>query len=601
MSEANVALPDREDVPEKYRWKLEHIYASEEAWHADFKEVKRFLPDIKQYEGKLNEGADVLLAALKLRDEVNLKTGLLFAYAKMRKDENTANPRYQALEDKAKSLIIDVREATSYFVPELLAIPAERIRQLIEEKTELAIYRHYLENIIRQKAHVLSPPEEQLLARAGEIAQAPSAIFGMINDADIEFPSITDEQGREVVLTKGRYRQFIESPDRRVRREAFQAMHQTYKKQENTLAATLQASIKKDVFYARVRKYDSAREAALDADNIPLAVYDNLLKSVHDHLHLLHRYVTLRKKILALDEIHMYDLYTPLVPHMNVKVTYEEAQETIKTALKPLGEEYLANLQKGFTSGWIDVMENKGKRSGAYSFGPYGTHPFVLLNHHDTLDHMFTLAHEMGHAMHSYYSNTHQPQINANYTIFVAEVASTLNEALLMHHLLKGAKSEQGKRYLLNHYMEQFRTTLFRQTLFAEFEMLTHQMVEEGEALTPERLSQVYRDLNVKYYGTDIVIDAEADIEWARIPHFYYNFYVYKYATGFSAATALAKRILQEGRPAVDRYLNFLKSGSSDYSINLLQKAGVDMTTPEPVNDALNVFKQLLEQMEDLT
>lgn len=325
------------------------------------------------------------------------------------------------------------------------------------------------------------------------------------------------------------------------------------------------------------------------------------MKSVNDHVHLLHRYVALRQKLLGLDEIHMYDLYTPMVPDMNVKVTYEEAKETIKKALQPLGEDYLANLEKGLTSGWIDVMENKGKRSGAYSFGPYGTHPFVLLNHHDTLDHMFTLAHEMGHALHSYYSNQHQPYIYADYTIFVAEVASTLNEALLIRYLLDRSKTKEGKKYLLNHYMEQFRTTLYRQTMFAEFEMLTHQMVEDGEALTPERLSALYHDLNVKYYGDDIVVDRDVDIEWGRIPHFYYNFYVYKYATGFSAATALSQQILQEGKPAVERYLDFLKSGSSDYSINLLKRAGVDMTSPEPVNKALKVFEELLDEMERLT
>lgn len=601
MSETDQELPERQQVPEEYRWKLEDIYASEEDWQRDYDDIKSRLPNMETFQGKLADGAVTLLAALKLRDEIEQKTGLLYAYAKMRKDENTANPKYQALEDKAKGLIVDVRGATSYIVPELLAVAQDRVEQFIEEKKELGLYRHYLEDVMRQKAHVLSLEEEQLLARLGEVAQAPSNIFGMINDADIAFPKIMDEKGREVQLTKGRYRQLIESPDRRVRREAFQAMHRTYKKQENTLAATLQASVKKDVFYARTRKYESARQAALDADNIPLSVYDNLLKSVHDHTDLLHRYVALRKKMLGLDEIHMYDLYTPMVPNMNVKVTYAEAQETIKKALQPLGEEYLAVLEKGLTSGWIDVMENKGKRSGAYSFGPYGTHPFVLLNHHDTLDHMFTLAHEMGHAIHSYYSNANQPYIYANYTIFVAEVASTLNEALLIHYLLDRSKSKEGKKYLLNHYMEQFRTTLYRQTMFAEFEMLTHQMVEDGEALTPERLSDVYHDLNVKYYGSDIVIDSDADIEWARIPHFYYNFYVYKYATGFSAATALAQQILQEGQPAVERYLNFLKSGSSDYSINVLKAAGVDMTSPQPVNEALKVFGQILDQMEQLT
>lgn len=593
-------LPERKDVPKDLCWKLEDIYASKEAWERDFEKVTKQIPELESFRGKLGESAETLFEMLTLRDEVGQTVGLLYAYAKMKKDEDTTNATYQALEDKARGLVVRFRGATAYVVPELLSISQERIEQFLRDQEKLGLYRHYLEDILRQKAHVLSPQEEQLLAHVGELAQAPANIFGMINDADIRFPHITDENGRKVELTHGRYRQLIESTDRRVRKEAFQAMHRTYKKQENTLAATLLANVKKDVFYARTRKYGSSREAALDADNIPLSVYDNLLKSVHNHLPLLHRYVALRKKLLKLDDIHMYDLYTPMVPDMQVKVTYEEAKETIKKALRPLGETYIKDLELGFTSGWIDVVENKGKRSGAYSFGPYGTHPFVLLNHHDTLDHMFTLAHEMGHALHSYYSNGHQPYIYADYTIFVAEVASTLNEALLIHYLLERAKTKEGKKYLLNHYMEQFRTTLYRQAMFAEFEMMIHEMVERGESFTADKLSKAYYDLNRKYYGPDIVVDEDVAIEWARIPHFYYNFYVYQYATGFSAATALSQQILKEGQPAVERYLTFLKSGSSDYAINLLKQAGVDMTSSEPVDKTLGVFGQLLDEMERL-
>lgn len=593
-------LPERKDVPKDLCWKLEDIYASKEAWERDFEKVTKQFPELESFRGKLGESAETLFEMLTLRDEVGQTVGLLYAYAKMKKDEDTANATYQALEDKARGLVVRFRGATTYVVPELLAIPRERIEQFVRDKELLSLYRHYLEDVLRQKSHVLSPQEEQLLAHVGELAQAPANIFGMINDADIRFPHITDENGRKVELTHGRYRQLIESADRRVRKEAFQAMHRTYKKQENTLAATLLANVKKDVFYARTRKYGSSREAALDADNIPLSVYDNLLKSVHNHLPLLHRYVALRKKLLKLDDIHMYDLYTPMVPDMQVKVTYEEAKETIKNALRPLGETYIKDLELGFTSGWIDVAENKGKRSGAYSFGPYGTHPFVLLNHHDTLDHMFTLAHEMGHALHSYYSNGHQPYIYADYTIFVAEVASTLNEALLIHYLLERAKTKEGKKYLLNHYMEQFRTTLYRQAMFAEFEMMIHEMVERGESFTADKLSKAYYDLNRKYYGPGIVVDEDVAIEWARIPHFYYHFYVYQYATGFSAATALSQQILDEGQPAVERYLTFLKGGSSDYPIHLLKQAGVDMTASEPVDKALGLFGRLLDEMERL-
>ncbi|WP_231633274.1 oligoendopeptidase F [Numidum massiliense] len=600
MGNGKQVLLERSEVPEKYQWKLDHLYVSEVDWQRDFAEVKEQLSDIAALKGKLGGSAESLVKALQLHDDIEQKAILLYAYAKLRFDENTANAQSQALQSKVKSLLIDVQESMSFIIPELLTIPEETIEQFLAENESLGVYRHHLQDILRQKAHVLSLEEEQLLARVGELAQAPSAIFSMINDADIQFPTVKDEDGSEVQLTKGLYRQLIESPDRTVRKNAFEAMHRTYKKQENTLAATLSASIKKDVFYARTRKYESARQAALDEDNIPLSVYDNLLKSAHDHTHLLHRYVALRKKLLGLDDICMYDLYTPMVKDVAKTITFEEAKETILKALKPLGDTYLADLDAGLNGGWIDVLENKGKRSGAYCFGPYGTHPYVLLNHHDTLDHMFTLAHEMGHAMHSFYSNSNQPYVYSQYTIFLAEVASTLNEALLMRYLLDRTESQEEKMFLLNHYMEQFRTTFFRQTMFAEFEKLTHETVEAGEALTPAFLNDTYRKLNVKYYGTDIVIDDDTAIEWARIPHFYYNFYVYKYATGFSAATALSQQILTEGAPAVERYLQFLKGGCSDYSIDLLKQAGVDMTSPQPVNAALGVFAHLLDEMEKL-
>jgi oligoendopeptidase F len=468
------------------------------------------------------------------------------------------------------------------------------------EEPNLELYRHYIDDIMRQKAHVLSASEERILAQAGEMAEAADTIFTMINDADIKFPSIKDENGDEVEMTKGRYMQFMESQDRRVRKDAFEALYDTYGKLKNTLSATLGSSVKKDIFFSRVRKYPSSLAASLDDDNVPASVYDGLIKAIHDNMDLMYRYVKLRKKMLGVDELHMYDLYVPLVPDIKIKVSYEEAVDRVLEGLRPLGEEYISLLEHGFKNAWIDVYENQGKTSGAYSWGCYGIHPFVLLNFQGTLDDIFTIAHEMGHSLHTHYSFSTQPYIYAEYRIFVAEVASTLNEALLMDHMLKTTDERGMKLYLINHYLEQFRGTVYRQTMFAEFEKIVHDKAEIGESLTPDMMSSIYHNLNEKYYGQDIVVDDRIDLEWSRIPHFYSSFYVYKYATGFSAATALSQQILSEGKPAVDRYINFLKSGGSDYPIELLKKAGVDMTTPKPVEAALKVFAGLLDQMESM-
>jgi len=432
------------------------------------------------------------------------------------------------------------------------------------------------------------------------LAEAPSNIFTMANNADLKFPFIRDEQNRMVELTKGNYIQFMESSDRRVRQEAFTALYQTYKKQINTWAATLNASVKVDVFFAKAHKYPNAAEASLDDDNVTISVYDNLIETVHEFLPELHRYVRLRKKAMAVDELHMYDIYVPMVPEVQLSVSYEQAKEMIMEGLKPLNEEYLALLATGFSSSWIDVYENEGKTSGAYSWGTYRTHPYVLLNYQETLDAMFTVAHEMGHSLHTHFSNREQPHIYSGYKIFVAEVASTLNEILVMEHLLETTQDPKLLTYILNHYLEQFRGTVFRQTMFAEFERIIHAEVEKGGALTAESLSEIYLALNAQYYGPDITLDEDISLEWARIPHFYSGFYVYKYATGFSAAAALARKILEEGQPAVDRYITFLSSGSSDYPLELLRKAGVDMETPQPVRDSLQVFSGLLDRLEAL-
>jgi oligoendopeptidase F len=518
----------------------------------------------------------------------------------MRRDENNANSRYQALFDRAEGLSVQVGSITSFIVPEILSIPEPDLEAFMQKNQSLAVYKHFIEEIVRQREHVLSPEEERLLAMTADLSMASGNIFTMLNNADIKFPIIKNESGNEVELTKGRYGGFMESSDRRVRQDAFKGLYDSYGKLINTLGASLSSSIKKDVFYARARKYNSAREASLNQDYVPVEVYDRLIESVHEHLDYMYRYMAIRKKLLNLDELHFYDIYTPLVAEYKMEIPYAKAQETLLNALQPLGAEYVSHLKEGFSSGWIDVFENEGKTSGAYSWGSYETNPYVLLNYDNKLDDMFTLAHEMGHSLHSWYSNHTQPYVYSQYSIFVAEVASTVNESLLIDYLLKNSQDKQEKIYLINHYLEQFRGTVYRQTMFAEYERIIHEHAEKGEALTPEFLKQSYRDLNRLYYGPEIVMDEEIELEWARIPHFYSAFYVYKYATGFSTATALKEQIISEGQPAVDRYLNFLKSGSSDYSINLLKNAGVDLLTPEPVSDALQYFGKLLDQLEEL-
>ena len=592
-------LPKRSEVPAENRWKLEDMFASEEQWDAEYKEVKALITSAASFQGKL-DSPDALKKCFELDDKLSLLTERLYVYAHMRQDEDTAAPKYQALSQKAKKLGVEAGEALSFVTPEILALPDATLDQFIADPS-LSDYTFTLTEMKREKAHVLSKAEEALLAQVSTIAQAPQTVFSMLNNADLKFPKIKNEEGKEVELTHGSYIQFLESPDREVRKNAFKAVYETYGKQKNTIAATLSANVNKNVFYSRARKYPSVLEMSLYGDNIPKEVYTNLIDTIHESLPLMHRYMKLRQKLLGVDELHMYDLFAPLVDEYKLDITFDEAKKITKEGLKPLGEDYLSVLQEGYDKGWIDVYENENKRSGAYSWGAYGTHPYVLLNHNDNLNSMFTLAHEMGHALHSYYSDNALKYRDAQYTIFLAEVASTTNEALLMDYLLNKSTDPKEKMYLLTYYADQFRTTVFRQTMFAEFEKIIHQRAEEGESLTPQDLSAIYYDLNVKYYGKDMVVDQDIEMEWARIPHFYNSFYVYKYATGFSAATSFAKQILDEGKPAVDRYLGFLKSGGSDYSINILSKAGVDMSSPEPIREAMSVFESVIEQMEQLT
>ncbi|WP_141432790.1 oligoendopeptidase F [Bacillus sp. 03113] len=594
-------LPTRDEINVEDTWKLEDIFSTDEEWEKEFEAVKGLIPNVIEFKGKLAEGADVLFEALQRQDQLLERLGKLYTYAHMRYDQDTTNSFYQGLNDRIKSLYSQAASALSYIVPEILSINEEVIKGYLSENKELSLYEHALEEINLQRPHVLSAEQEALLAQASEVLGASSNTFGMLNNADIEFPSIKDEDGEEVEVTHGRYSRFLESEDQRVRHDAFKAVYDTYEKFRNTFASTLTGNIKKDNFKARVRNYQSARHAALSGNKIPESVYENLVETIHKYLPLLHRYVKLRKKVLGVDELHMYDLYTPLVKNIKMKVSYEEAKDLILKGLAPLGEEYRQVLEEGFTNRWVDVHENKGKRSGAYSSGTYGTNPYVLMNWQDNVNNLFTLAHEFGHSVHSYYTRKTQPFPYGDYSIFVAEVASTCNEALLNDYLLKTIDDEQKRLYLLNHYLEGFRGTVFRQTMFAEFEHLIHQKEQNNEALTADLLTKEYYALNKKYFGEeDIVIDEEIGLEWARIPHFYYNYYVYQYATGFSAATALSKQILEEGEPAVERYIEFLKSGSSNYPIEVLKKAGVDMTSAKPIEEACKVFEEKLTEMENL-
>ncbi len=600
MSSKTSSIPKRSEIPAEYKWKLEEIYASNDLWEKDFAEVKALAAKLDAFRDKLAESAESLLMCLDDNAAMSRLFEKVYVYAHMKSHEDSTDSFYQGLADRADSLSVEISSASSFVVPELLSIPDEKLVGFINENEKLAFYKRYIDEILRTKPHILNANEEQILAMSGEMANAPGSIYSMLNNADIKFPTIKDENGNEIEITKGRFIQLMESTDQRVRKDAFEALYSTYKKQRNTLAALLNSQVKANIFNAKVRRYSSARESYLFPDNVPETVYDNLIKAMHDNMHLMHRYMKLRKQMLGLDELHMYDVYTTMVKEAKMDIDYKEAVETVKKGLEVLGEQYSKDLEKGLSSGWIDVYENEGKRSGAYSWGCYDSHPYVLLNHTDTVNNMFTLAHEMGHALHSFYSDANQPYLYAQYKIFVAEVASTLNEALLMHHLLNTTTDKTKKMYLLNYYMEQFRTTVYRQTMFAEFEKIIHGKAEAGESLTADVLCQVYHDLNVKYYGPDMIVDELLDMEWSRIPHFYSSFYVYKYATGFSAATAIAHKILTEGQSAIDNYLKFLKSGGSDYPIELLKIAGVDMMTPEPVDNALKVFEDLLNQMEAL-
>lgn len=592
-------LKKRSEVAKEVSWATEDLYASDELWQQDFEKAKAMAEQGVVYKGHLGDSAQTLYDYFTKMDEMNILLDRLFNYAERKNDEDTSNSTYQAMYAQLMSWYSEFVAMYAFFTPELVQIPEQTLEKYYDELPELRLYKREINEVLRKKQHTLSEAEERILAAAGEIAGVPSETFSVFNNADLKFPVVPDGEGGEVRLTHGNYIHLVENENRDVRKAAFEALYSVYEQFKNTSASMLSGHIKGLILNARQHKYNSTMEAALEQNEISVSVYKNLIQTVHDNMDLMYRYVRLRKKMLGVEELHMYDLYTPIVTGVDMKIPFDEAKKIVYDALAPMGEEYRSHLQDGFEHRWIDVYENVGKRSGAYSAGAK-VHPYVLLNYADNLDSVFTLAHEMGHALHSWYSNHNQPTVYSDYRIFVAEVASTCNEALLMQHLLKTTTDKKERAYLINHAMEGFRGTLFRQTMFAEFEMRINEMAEQGMALTADALCRLYHEMNELYYGKDIIIDSQIDVEWARIPHFYYNFYVYQYATGYSAAMALSAKILSEGESAVKDYIRFLSGGSSADPISLLKIAGVDMSTPEPIDKALQVFRGYLEEMEKL-
>lgn len=598
MSDKN--LKQRDQIPQEYKWNIRAMYPDESKWEDDVAQCISRSENFKSFIGRLGDSSDILLEALTERDAIWQKLEHAFVYAAMKKDEDNRVDKYQAMNDKCSAAMAKVAAAMSFFTPELLSVPEEKIFKFISEEPDLSAYEFLLKAMLREKKHVLTASEENILAQMSEVTGATNDVFKMLNNADMTFGSVIDEDGDEVTLTHGNYITFMESHDRNLRKKAFTNMYEAYKKLNNTLATNYNYNVKTDVVSSRIRKYDSSLAAALNGGNIPLSVYHNLIKEVHEYLPVVHRYMSLRKKALGVDHLKMYDVYVPLVETPKKNISFEEAVEIMAEGLSPLGEEYIKQVRNGIKEGWIDVYENQGKTSGAYSFGAYDSMPYILLNYTNTLKDVFTIVHEMGHSMHSYYTRNSQPYTYGDHSIFTAEVASTVNESLLIKHLLATEKDENMRKYLLNYYIEEFRTTLFRQTMFAEFELLVHEEIEKGGVLTAGWLNDTYNKLNDMYFGPEMEDDGYIRYEWSRIPHFYRGFYVYQYATGYSAATAISEKILSEGSKARDNYIEFLKSGSSNYPVELLKIAGVDMASPKPVKMAMETFKSLVDELEKI-
>ena len=592
-------IPARADVPEKDKWAIQDLFATDDDWRAALAKAKEFIPRITAFRGRLAESGAALLSFFRLDDEISLAFDALVHYAQRRSDEDTRVAAYQEMVSQVTRFAVEIQSASAFETPELLAISDEDMNRLYAEAPELELYRLNIDRIRRRREHVLSDKEEAILAAAGEMAASPDDIYSMLNDADLKFPDAVDKDGNKHPVTHGTFIPLMQSYDRVLRKSAFDSLYSVYGQFRNTSAATLSAQLKQLLFFANVRKYPSTLDAALDGNEVPTEIYRNLIDAVHRSFAPMYRYVALRKKLLGVDELHMYDLYVPVVDGVEMKFTFEEAKEIALKALAPLGEDYLNLLREGFANGWIDVYENEGKRSGAYSAGAR-VHPYVLLNFKGTLDDVFTLVHEMGHSIHSYLSNKTQPTAYQDYVIFVAEVASTCNEALLMEYLLSVTTDKKERAYLINHFLEQFRGTLYRQTMFAEFELAANEMTQRGEGTTAEALCAMYKKLNEQYFGPEMNVDEEISLEWARIPHFYYDYYVYQYATGYAAAIALSRRILRDGEAAVKDYLGFLSGGCSADPITLLRGAGVDMASPKPIEDATKLFDEMISEMEKI-
>lgn len=591
-------MKKRSEADSKYTWKLEDMVAEDSQWEQMFKEASGEISEYASYKGRLAGSADTLYACLLFDDKLSQKIERLYVYARMRSDEDTTVQRYQDMFSRAQTLSYRAAENSSFLVPEILSMDRELLEQYMAADNGIGHFKRALEIILARRDHTLSGEMEELLAQSYDATQGASQIFTMFNNADVKFPVITGESGEGIQITHGNYISLMENQDRRIRKDAFEGLYSVYEQFSNTLAAAFSSNVKQAVFYAKAKKYASSREYYLADNEVPELVYDNLVKAVRENIVKLHEYTRVRKDVLRVDELHMYDLYVPMVAAADRRYTYEEAKSIVLEGLAPLGEEYLSLLKQGFDSRWIDVYENEGKRSGAYSWGTYGSHPYVLLNFHGTLNDVFTLAHEMGHSIHTWYSDRNQPFTYAGYKIFVAEVASTCNEALLIRHLLKKAGSREEKAYLLNHFLESFRGTLFRQTMFAEFEDMAHKKAARGESLTAESLCSIYRQLNADYFGPAMTVDRQIDYEWERIPHFYTPFYVYQYATGFSAAVAISSRIMSGEPGALEGYKKFLSGGCSMKPIDLLKLCGVDMSTTRPVDEALGFFGELIEEFK---
>ena len=593
-------LPKRSEVPEEMTWNLADIFESDEAWFSENEALKKEIPNIEAFKGRLGESAECLLGWFRKNDELSVRISKLHGYASCKSDQDTTVSLYLDMKNKAVSTIISIVSASAFAEPEIMAIPDETLNLFYAVQPELEGYERALYSIRRKKDHILSEKEEALLAAAGEIARAPGVVAEALRDADMKYPDVADSKGELHQLTSGTFVLLEQNPDRVLRENAFNAAYGRLGELKNTIASTLNAQFRQLMFFSEARKYPDTLTASLDANEVPVPVYLNLIEAVHKNLGKMHRYVSLRKRMLGLQELHMYDVYVPIVADADRNISFDEAKETVLQALSVLGEDYIALLKEGFSHRWIDVYENEGKRGGAYSSGSSYPHPYVLLNHKDNLDCMFTLAHEMGHALHSYHSTAHQPTAYADYVIFVAEVASTCNEVLLMRWLLDRTEDRKERAYLINHFLEEFKGTLFRQTMFAEFEMWMGKTAESGSSLTADVLCEKYLELNREYFGPDMISDDNISLEWARIPHFFYDYYVFQYATGFSAAVAIANRILTEGESAVADYKRFLSGGCSADPISLLKIAGVDMSSPEPVESALTFFGSLLDEFDKL-